>query len=425
MQKQKELVILCNTYNHAKYIRQALEGFLMQKTDFEYTIYIHDDASTDGTIDILREYQEKEPDKLIIDYEIENQYSQGNDFLEKAFNLLNEYKYIAICEGDDYWIYPYKLQRQYEVLESNKDIVMCVHNGIINNGGEKLKEIAIKKIENGILKPNQFISHDNGHFPTSSFFCRTECYTEIPKYFKAKFDDQIMCNCGRLGKIYYLDEVWTIYNYQSSDEAWSSCVEQGIDYLKSYTINYVKSIDEYDLDTKGEFREQVQVWRITILYYLVNILLKGAGNNVQALYKIVEEYKTICKNKYDFELNVIFNYLIVRCDDFKQYVLKLKDNNQNRKIYIYGAGEEATKLLFSLECDKSLLEGCVISSAPSKDYFGGYRVWNVKDVLGGTQDKVFVIALGLRNTYQVMLYLQKLGAGDILLQQLGVELFYE
>ena len=128
MQKQKELVILCITYNHAKYIRQALEGFLMQKTDFEYTIYIHDDASTDGTIDILREYQAKEPDKLIIDYETENQYSKGIDFLEKKYGWLNEYKYIAFCEGDDNWIYPYKLQQQYDILENDEDIMNTHHN---------------------------------------------------------------------------------------------------------------------------------------------------------------------------------------------------------------------------------------------------------------------------------------------------------
>lgn len=73
--------IICITYNQAEYIRDALEGFLIQRTSFAYEILVHDDVSTDGTIDILKEYQKKYPDKIRLLLEEENQYSKGVDIL--------------------------------------------------------------------------------------------------------------------------------------------------------------------------------------------------------------------------------------------------------------------------------------------------------------------------------------------------------
>lgn len=119
--------ICCLTYNHALYVRQCLDGFVMQKTNFQIEVLIYDDASTDGTQDIIREYEEKYPDIIKPIYQKENQYSKG-----VRVSLVYNYprvkgKYIAICEGDDYWIDPYKLQKQVDFLESHPDYVMCSH----------------------------------------------------------------------------------------------------------------------------------------------------------------------------------------------------------------------------------------------------------------------------------------------------------
>ncbi len=118
--------ICCITYNHEKYIRDALNSFLMQKTNFPIEILIHDDASTDGTANIIREYEAKYPDIIKTIYQTVNQYSQGKDVSQFNFNRAQG-KYIALCEGDDYWCDPQKLQRQFDYMESHPACTLCMH----------------------------------------------------------------------------------------------------------------------------------------------------------------------------------------------------------------------------------------------------------------------------------------------------------
>ncbi|OUO20547.1 glycosyltransferase [Bacteroides sp. An322] len=119
--------INCMTYNHKAFIRQCLDGFMMQKCSFDFEVLIHDDASTDGTQDIIREYEVKYPDIIKPIYQKENQYSKGIDPSLKYNAPRIKGKYIALCEGDDYWTDPYKLQKQVDFLESHPDYVMCSH----------------------------------------------------------------------------------------------------------------------------------------------------------------------------------------------------------------------------------------------------------------------------------------------------------
>lgn len=119
--------ICCLTYNHEQFIRQCLNGILIQKTNFLFEILIHDDASTDATVSIIKEYEQKFPQIIKPIYQKENQYRKG------IFNtLMYQFprargKYIAFCEGDDYWTDEYKLQRQIVFLEANPNYSMCCH----------------------------------------------------------------------------------------------------------------------------------------------------------------------------------------------------------------------------------------------------------------------------------------------------------
>lgn len=119
--------ISCITYNHAPFIRQCLDGFLMQQTNFAFEVLIHDDASTDGTTEIIKEYEARYPDVIKPIYEEENQWVKGRRG-SAVFNFPRARgKYIALCEGDDYWTDPLKLQKQVDFLEKNPDYVMCSH----------------------------------------------------------------------------------------------------------------------------------------------------------------------------------------------------------------------------------------------------------------------------------------------------------
>ena len=121
--------ICCLTYNQKDYIRQCLDGLLMQQTSFDTEIIIHDDASTDGTDQIIRQYATQYPDRLFPSFETVNQYSNGyKGRMAVTFTYPKaKGKYIAYCEGDDYWTDPLKLQRQVDFMESHPDYAVCFH----------------------------------------------------------------------------------------------------------------------------------------------------------------------------------------------------------------------------------------------------------------------------------------------------------
>ena len=121
------VTIQCLTYNHEPFIRQCLEGFVMQATNFRFEAIVHDDASTDRTAAIIKEYADKYPDIIKPIFEVENQYSKHDGTIGRSIRENTHGKYIAMCEGDDYWTDPYKLQKQVDFLESHPDYVMCSH----------------------------------------------------------------------------------------------------------------------------------------------------------------------------------------------------------------------------------------------------------------------------------------------------------
>lgn len=124
---QPLVTIICLAFNHERYIEDAIRGFLIQDTQYPFEIILHDDASTDKTAEIMRKWAEKYPRIIRLVTQTENQYSKGN--FPFAITLkLAQGKYIALCEGDDYWIEPSKLQRQTEFLERNSDFSCCGHN---------------------------------------------------------------------------------------------------------------------------------------------------------------------------------------------------------------------------------------------------------------------------------------------------------
>lgn len=153
--------IKCFTFNHEKYIRETLEGFIMQKTKFRFEAIVHDDASTDGTVEIIREYAEKYPNIIKPIYEIENQYSKKDGSIIKIMYNACKGKYIATCEGDDYWTDPYKLQKQVDFLETHPDFVMCSHNYQIYKEDSKCFVPEQVYTENIVYDFNTFISRIN------------------------------------------------------------------------------------------------------------------------------------------------------------------------------------------------------------------------------------------------------------------------
>src|SRR5712691_11533366 len=119
--------VVCTSYNHEAYIEDAIKGFLIQKTDFPFEVIIHDDASTDKTAQKIRVFQEQYPTIIRCIYQKENQYSKGKKPLLDTFRI-SYGKYIAICQGDDFWISENKLQMQYEAMIERPEMNICIHS---------------------------------------------------------------------------------------------------------------------------------------------------------------------------------------------------------------------------------------------------------------------------------------------------------
>ena len=129
--------IQCITFNHKDYLAQALDSFLMQNTSFEFEVIVHDDCSTDGTTEILRDYAAKYPDRIRPLYEVENQWKlTGMKPVFSKMTHMSRGKYIAYCEGDDFWQDPLKLQKQVDAMEGQPGASLC-YTGfqVVDNNG--------------------------------------------------------------------------------------------------------------------------------------------------------------------------------------------------------------------------------------------------------------------------------------------------
>ena len=215
------VAIKCATYNHEPYIRDALEGFVMQKTNFPFVAIVHDDASTDGTPDIIREYAAKYPDIIKPIYETENQYSKRDGSLRRIMNAAVEAsgaKYVALCEGDDYWTDPLKLQKQVDFLESHPDYSLVFANARLHyDAGLSEDTFPLEKREYTALE-----SYRHFYVPTPTVVYRKEvlnspCYKELSKIKRPVFGDlTLYMAASSIGKTYCVGDIVCGYRRLSS-----------------------------------------------------------------------------------------------------------------------------------------------------------------------------------------------------------------
>lgn len=224
--KIKPLVVIqCITYNQEPYLKDALEGFVMQKTEFPFIAIVHEDASTDKTAEILREYADKYPDIIFPIIEKENQYSKRNGSLKRVMKTAREItgaKYIALCEGDDYWIDPFKLQKQVNFLELHPDYSMCCTN-FYNEYSDKSRKLSkYHTLKSKDLKIEDIIINGGLYISTASICYRYQLAKNLPYEDKNLTigDHPLQIYLAYIGKIKLLEDITTIYRINSSS-SWS------------------------------------------------------------------------------------------------------------------------------------------------------------------------------------------------------------
>lgn len=230
---EKPLVsIHCLVYNHEPYIRKAIDGFLMQKTDFAFEILIHDDASNDNSASIIKEYTDKHPDLIKPVYQKVNQYSKGVD-VTYDFQISRALgKYIAICEGDDYWNNPMKLQMQVDFLENNPDygLIYSDYDKLFNNSG-KLQKSLFKNGESIPYTEFNDILINKPYLAPCTWLYRKE-FTPNNRGNYTDWSFTILLDIARNSKIMYLNETTAVYRLLPESASHSKSVQKQFNYMK-------------------------------------------------------------------------------------------------------------------------------------------------------------------------------------------------
>lgn len=237
--------IRCLTYNHEPYIRQCLEGFVMQKTNFRFEAIVHDDASTDGTVAIIREYAEKYPNIIKPIYETQNQYSKHDGSLGKIMSAACTGKYIALCEGDDYWIDPLKLQKQVDFLECHSDYYVVGMRSLLYRQDVGKYDV----YKNSIHFSTSFSVADyikNILMHTSTFLVRREdiSFEQMPSgILQSDIYFILHSSCRGKKKIKVLKNIGTVYRKHGGGVTYST---NNMNLKKSYE-SMCKILSSYDI----------------------------------------------------------------------------------------------------------------------------------------------------------------------------------
>jgi len=261
------------TYNQERYIAQAIEGALRQKTDFAYEIIIGEDCSTDNTRDIVFEYRKKYPEVIRV---IASEQNVGPAANSLRVREACRGKYTAICDGDDYWTDPSKLQKQVAFLEANPEYSICCHDvDVVNDGVPKDDH---KYVE---FRDNTFSFDDavRGHFiPTLSVVCRRELLDTLPEWVSECVSGDIPMELWLLdsGLGYYIHETMGVKRDNPG----------GVTYIaerkRRATDSFLRMYKQLDAHTKGRHRRVLR-WKIAGLSLLIAKRHLGAGRPVQFL----------------------------------------------------------------------------------------------------------------------------------------------
>lgn len=234
------VTIWCLVYNHESYLRQCLDGFVMQKTNFPFEALVHDDASTDGSAKIIMEYAKKYPNIIKPILEEENQYSKHDGSLMRLQVEKCTGKYIAFCEGDDYWTDPYKLQKQVDFMEANLDYGLCHTDFDLSDGSRRTHYSEV--YPDGNYFPG-CIEHENASIGTLTVLFRKATFDKTSKYyFNNHFvagDKPRWYELSKEAKVKYIPEVTACYRV-----------------LPQSASHFT------DLDRKLKFRDDLQAIRI-------------------------------------------------------------------------------------------------------------------------------------------------------------------
>ncbi len=370
------VTVICVTYNHQDYIKDALESFLHQQVSYKYEIVVHDDASTDQTADILREYEQRYPDKIRVIYEAVNLYQSADNFvkcIQESVIPLIRGKYVLISEGDDYWIDETKLQRQVEYLEQHDECTMVTHNAVSLHMKSTKIDIQTRYYKDKNLSPEEIINHPCGYLATASMLMRRECFELKGFFHEAGIGDYTrQLYCLAKGKVHYIDRIMSVYRFghagswQESQDKDSSAKFYG--YLKM-----IRFLDKYNAYTSHSYDKYL---RKEIQRYAHHIIRIGSKEDLE---------KFLVKELYDEPFWKYLKRLEKLHGQIKDphYLADMTASflRKYKHILIMGAGKYASVLAGQIRNNGEEFDGFVVSPGQNPaDLYCGKKVYTLDEI---------------------------------------------
>lgn len=323
-QKNPLVSIICITYNHEPYIADAIESFLNQKTDFPFEIIIHDDASTDKTPEIVRNYLQKYPHIIKPIFQKENQSSQfkKNALLPIILTAVShtQGKYIAYCDGDDYWIDKNKLQIQVAEMQKFPNCNVSFHPVFRERIGGKKKEkiIAQHALHNTIFKTERLVLGAARFCPTTSFIFKRNVFESIPKWlFDAPCTDYFLQILASLkGGAIYINRVMGVYRACSLG-SWSEKMSKDKILVHNYFNGMLKSLEDIDAHTNYKYSHEFLITKKKLCFFMCT----NPTSSKKDRKKNFEEHKNILGLK-----RRIAWYILSQNAKLSRFIFHLKNN---------------------------------------------------------------------------------------------------
>ncbi len=243
--------VLCTAYNHEQYLRECLDSFVSQETDFPFEVLVNDDCSADGTAAIIREYAAKYPQIIRPFYQEKNLFSAIGmpGLFDKVFCPNARGKYIALCEGDDKWSDNNKLRLQVDFLENHPEYSGCVHNTTLHFCEDSTADRALISAKGDRdVGFETVITGMSNAFHTSSILARREYIVSPPDFYYTAgahgfTDYAIGLWLTMNGKVRFLDREMSVYRISSNPEAWSSNLGRSYGKLREFVEGEVAMME--------------------------------------------------------------------------------------------------------------------------------------------------------------------------------------
>lgn len=373
--------ICCTTFNHEKYIEDALAGFISQKTTFHYEIAIYDDASTDGTSDILRQYQKKYPDhiRLFMAHRNTFWYSNRTQLRSEFWERVLKGTFVAYCEGDDYWIDEQKLQKQYDIMSGNPDISMCLHNAVLYNCKNGKISLCLKELNTGILGPDSFIIKGN-IFPTASKMIRRDILMVPIEWVEGySFGDyQKILYAALKGDIYYSTDVMSVYR-SFTDGSWSERIWSDAGGRMTVCVDSIEVLQKYQKYSGYIFDDYIRSRQTEYLWAIVSVIKNDK-------YSVTEEdsKRTEIINKAKQMARI--------SDDLSGFIRSKQEELAGKEnIYIMGAGDFGKRVKKALDENHIKAKGFIVTDLYREYMLDNLKVRKIGDLREQEKRDVFVI----------------------------------